>query len=480
MFGTLRYDGSGRTHQSTQRAAGPALDQQKQRNLACNRCRSRKVWLRHLVLVMKDGSSFCSLQQRCGGEQDGCQRCKEASIACVYPSFSPEKGVKNRKRSALSRQSSHQTSLSETPPASNEASPSERRKPEKIPRLSPPDLSTNSDVASGTKQNASTSNPRSTDEQPESFPIPSEFLEGIFPGEDFQRSQNYLTDLNLDHYFVDGLSTVDLTPESQDLSTSCEFFHFTSRRIFTEDKEDSLDTDNVGTEVAPISNEMLSDVPSYSSMSLLPDHLLPSEQGSDASENVNLDSNFSVTGSDLASSTVAKSSCDCLSTMFGLTMELEHKSLMADTASLDNKLASQKDFLNRCNAILKCEFCRTRPEYLLLLGMFIQNLTNFCEATVNNYLEGVWSQSDWYSTPQSGSDLSNVEATAQLGQYEVDSQQEWNTLMKVLIILQLQSIETLLRGTKEASFNGSNSILPRVQWPCPTARRIMTLIQRLG
>ena len=192
-------------------------------------------------------------------------------------------------------------------------------------------------------------------------------------------------------------------------------------------------------------------------------------------------------------------------------MELEAKGLNPDTAPLDTKLSSQKDFLNRCNTLLECAVCRTRPEYLLLLGLFTQNLTSLCEATVSNYLAEVQTIPDSRQIRDTNPDpVSKAGTVAHIGQYEIDSQQEWNTLVKVLIILQLQSIENLLRGTKEASYTESNSMLPRVQWPCktnpklsfvtewchicpyqmsdanfkvdsgPTARRVMILIQRLG
>ena len=234
----------------------------------------------------------------------------------------------------------------------------------------------------------------------------------------------------------------------------------------TEGNEDSLDVVNAGPEMeANLNGASLNQPPPFS-MSPPPDFPIRPGNGSNAWEGVG----FGVSqtpNSDLDPPLLSKPSCDCLHTAGGLMMELEAKGLTPDTAALDTKLASQKDFLNRCNTLLHCAACRTRPEYLLLLGLFTQNLTSLCEATVNSYLAEVQSISNSRGTWDTTSDsMSTAGTMARIGRYEIDSQQEWNTLVKVLIILQLQSIENLLRGTKEASYMESNSMLPRVQWPC--------------
>lgn len=175
----------------------------------------------------------------------------------------------------------------------------------------------------------------------------------------------------------------------------------------------------------------------------------------------------------------AKDPCQCLHTVGLLMTGLEARSLLVDSDTLDSKLASQRVFLSRCNSVLGCEACSARPEYLMLLGLLTQNLTNFCEATVDKYLDEVRSHSKTPGTIRSPSS-SESSNRANLGSYEVESSEEWSTLMKVLIILQLQSLQTLLRGMKKASHLESNAMLPKVEWPCPTERRVVALVQRLG
>ena len=238
-----------------------------------------------------------------------------------------------------------------------------------------------------------------------------------------------------------------------------------------------------GLETATILNESRSDPPPLSPVSLL-----PNSSGLDgldvsplASVNVGLPSPEPVDVSTQLN--LSKDSCTCLKTVGLLMIELEAKTLVVDTAALDAKLASQKEFLGRCDSVLGCPDCSARPEYLLLLGLLTQNLANACEATVNKYIEDVQSLSMSPQSPDATHNSltsSKTNSRAHLGHYEVESTREWSTLMKVLIILQLQSVQTLLRGMKKASHMASNAMLPRVEWPCPTERRVIGLIQRLG
>lgn len=180
----------------------------------------------------------------------------------------------------------------------------------------------------------------------------------------------------------------------------------------------------------------------------------------------------------------SEAACQCLRTIGMLLMELEAKSLVVESGTLDSMLVSQKDFLRRCNSILDCIDCSVRAEYILLLGLLAQSLTNLCEDTVNKYIEEVQRQLEFPKTSHAtipsppSSETSNK---VFLGQYEIESPQEWHTLMKVLIVMQLQNLQSLLRGMFKAASLGSNANhFPMIERPCPTERRVMVLIQRLG
>ncbi len=167
-----------------------------------------------------------------------------------------------------------------------------------------------------------------------------------------------------------------------------------------------------------------------------------------------------------------------------MLIELEAKSLVFENGTLDSMLASQKDSLSRCNSILDCQNCSMRAEYILLLGLLAQNLTNLCETTVNKYLDEVRRPSENDKTLDAtipSPPSSETSDKVYLGHYKVESPQEWHTLMKVLIIMQLQNVQSLLKGMFKAASLGSNAKhFPMIERPCPTERRVTILIQRLS
>ena len=58
----------------------------------------------------------------------------------------------------------------------------------------------------------------------DSFALPSDFLQGVFPDDDLPGSGNFLADLNLDHYFSSDLSFSELDPGSygQGMLSRCQ------------------------------------------------------------------------------------------------------------------------------------------------------------------------------------------------------------------------------------------------------------------
>lgn len=155
-----------------------------------------------------------------------------------------------------------------------------------------------------------------------------------------------------------------------------------------------------------------------------------------------LDQTGNYSSTDLGAKDSQHASCHCLSTIGILLTELEAKSLVTErSGSLDSMLAAQKEFLARCQSVLNCLDCSMRAEYILLLGLLAQNLTNLCETTVNKYLEEIRPSAEHSSSSSDAcipSPPSETSFKVNLGQYEVESTQEWHTLMKVLIVMQLQ------------------------------------------
>lgn len=156
--------------------------------------------------------------------------------------------------------------------------------------------------------------------------------------------------------------------------------------------------------------------------------------------------------------------CECLRTIEVLFEELERKKHTIDPAALDSILASQKKALVRCNSVLSCSTCAARSEYILLLGLITERLATLCESTVSLYLKEVQRRSS-FRTSSNGKHHSRTSSEETnkvfLGRYEIESPEEWSSLIRVLIVIQIRNLRILLGDTKRLQ-------LPeRTQRSCP-------------
>lgn len=303
------------------------------------------------------------------------------------------------------------------------------------------------------------------------FAFPHDFLPNFLPTNDLQGLGGH-PDLDLDGSFFDEMPIFDFAPKNRDLGT---FRSIRPSSVYAEHNADLTTTHSVWDQSYPTSSSMdaVHSVPFAGSPGSVhgigQEGLLP---------------NGDLSPKALDRSTSSGTPCQCLHNIGMMLIELEAKSLVVENGTLDSMLASQKDFLSRCNSILDCQHCSMRAEYILLLGLLAQNLTNLCESTVNKFLEAVRRPSENHETlgaTMPSRPLSETSDKVYLGRYEVELPQEWHTLMKVLIVMQLQNVQSLLKGMFKAASLGSNAEhCPMVERPCPTERRVIRLIQRLS
>ena len=172
--------------------------------------------------------------------------------------------------------------------------------------------------------------------------------------------------------------------------------------------------------------------------------------------------------------------CLCLWTIRVLLEELEKNNNPADPAALDTNLSSQKQALARCKTILKCSTCVARSEYILILGLIAQRLVTSYEASVSVYMQGLQRRSS-IRVESNGIGRSQIRSEESekvfLGHYEIDSPEEWSSLIRVIICLQLREFQTLLADMKDAAADGPKAAeMPVVR---ATERRIASLIYKL-
>ena len=168
--------------------------------------------------------------------------------------------------------------------------------------------------------------------------------------------------------------------------------------------------------------------------------------------------------------------------MVMLLEDLETKGRHVDTAALDSILVSQKEALGRCNSVLNCSSCFLRQEYILLLGMVAERLATLCESTVAKYLEDVNDGTSYSDTTPDGKRNSRGnpidDVKVCLGGYEIETPDERVGLVRLMIVMQLQSLRKFVEGVAVAVASrreGKTQVL-KVQ---AAEQRLAKLIQRI-
>ncbi|KAI1209654.1 uncharacterized protein F4807DRAFT_85086 [Annulohypoxylon truncatum] len=194
--------------------------------------------------------------------------------------------------------------------------------------------------------------------------------------------------------------------------------------------------------------------------------------------------------------------CSCLARVVLLLDELESPSdnpeSITSLHSLDSILASIKETLSHAGAMLLCSLCTSKMENMTILAFLFSNLASTCQIIAEKYPHdsnltqfhhrsfSAYGRYDWPPLPRSapshvsdpgpqeGSDNyfhtygfggnreSDVRETC-VGEYEVDSPQEWRALMRALASLQLQQLDSMMQVMKTVPIvAGCKSLLRRL------------------
>ena len=168
--------------------------------------------------------------------------------------------------------------------------------------------------------------------------------------------------------------------------------------------------------------------------------------------------------------------CQCLSTMVILLEDLETKARHVDTTALDSILVSQKEALGRCNSVLNCPCCFLRSKYVFLLGMVTEKLASLCESTVAKYLDDVIDGTPIRKISARASPMYEVKVS--LGGYEIETADERVSIVRFLIVMQLQSLRKFIEEVANAvaSRKEGKTQVVKVQ---AAEQRLAKLIQKI-
>ncbi|KAI1453061.1 hypothetical protein F4805DRAFT_462114 [Annulohypoxylon moriforme] len=193
--------------------------------------------------------------------------------------------------------------------------------------------------------------------------------------------------------------------------------------------------------------------------------------------------------------------CSCLARVVLLLDELESPSDnpegISSRHSLDSILASIKETLSHAGAMLLCNLCTSKMENMTILAFLFSHLASTCQIIAEKYPHDSevprWNHAfpasmygtgrfEWpalpRSTPNHHSNTSPQESSEDyfhtygfggdvretlVGEYEVDSPQEWRALMRALAGLQLQQLDSMMQAMKTVPIvAGCKSLLRRL------------------
>ncbi|KAI2465274.1 hypothetical protein F4781DRAFT_409950 [Annulohypoxylon bovei var. microspora] len=172
--------------------------------------------------------------------------------------------------------------------------------------------------------------------------------------------------------------------------------------------------------------------------------------------------------------------CRCLARVVLLLDELESPSdspeSISSLHSLDSILASIKETLSHAGAMLLCSLCTSKMENMTILAFLFSHLASTCQIIAEKYphdsdltalhrSSSAYGRYDWPPLPRVdpgaqessedyfhaygfGGNRDNDIRETLVGEYEVDSPQEWRALMRALASLQLQQLHSMMQAMK--------------------------------
>lgn len=122
--------------------------------------------------------------------------------------------------------------------------------------------------------------------------------------------------------------------------------------------------------------------------------------------------------------------------------------------SLDAALLSHKETLGFLQQILRCAQYMTRPENMMMLNLILEKVIDLCEEIVELYLnlmnpKAATTEKPWVANV-SGTDMLERQ-DIYFGDYQMDAV-EWESLVRVLIILQLRGLEESVARMQKVPF----------------------------
>ncbi|KAI0877704.1 hypothetical protein GGS24DRAFT_446472 [Hypoxylon argillaceum] len=135
----------------------------------------------------------------------------------------------------------------------------------------------------------------------------------------------------------------------------------------------------------------------------------------------------------------AQGSCLCLQMVVSLLEELDSEAVDTNMKELGSWLPRHKKALRCSEALLTCPYCQAKPEHMTILAFLTDRLIAMCDEVVSGYLLTLAENINHnILSLQDGAWLVWV------GNFEIDSLQEWSALVSTMLVMQLRGLDTLM------------------------------------
>ncbi|KAI0506899.1 hypothetical protein F5B22DRAFT_659817 [Xylaria bambusicola] len=164
--------------------------------------------------------------------------------------------------------------------------------------------------------------------------------------------------------------------------------------------------------------------------------------------------------------------CQCLQRVVFLLEELDSESLGTNIKELGPWLSRHKEALRCSEALLTCSLCQAKPEHMTILTFLTDRLIAMCDNVVSAYLQTM--EGDANNTGMAYRDAAWL---VLVGNFEIDSPQEWSALVRTMLIMQLRGLDSFMVRFKDLLQAIGGEVVRRKA--DSTQNRISTLLEKL-
>ncbi|KAF4540634.1 C6 zinc finger domain-containing protein [Lasiodiplodia theobromae] len=144
-----------------------------------------------------------------------------------------------------------------------------------------------------------------------------------------------------------------------------------------------------------------------------------------------------------------KSTCSCVSRSLLVLEEVEIQKLRAEAAISDSILACHKKALSQCEQLIACVRCSAASSSMVVLALLCDGLLNsFYRVVSASKQQQQQHQQQGYRHRETGGPLHTERDESSprlfLGDYEIESHQEWKQLVSSLMGIQLKRLQAVM------------------------------------